>query len=242
MKAVDESEAADWQRKQCVRDRIILLVSRGRMSPEKANAIAARRELGPFERQPDPAQFDPMRQPWWTLAMAVAWISRRTTVAVRDCMPEYVAGFLDWAGTGRYVIGNPPREHWGFELKQRDPPSLFKLMLGEAFDEGESCVLTLKESRLELRQALAGAKVTASACQQGGIQRSRIDALEWIDSGLASDSEFRDVFRTGDGTRQDNILIEAAGVLREWLAPRAVLVEAHTVAVMTRFKGLSGII
>lgn len=53
------------------------------ITPGDGEAEAARRGLPPLNPKPDPAEFDLMREPDWTLAMAAAWIAWRAPESVR---------------------------------------------------------------------------------------------------------------------------------------------------------------
>jgi hypothetical protein len=68
------------------RDDLIEEVKFGRMSPEEAEAEAARLGSGPLATSPDPQQYDPRAEPWWTLPMTVVWIARRR---MRDVLENY---------------------------------------------------------------------------------------------------------------------------------------------------------
>ena len=80
------------------RDEILRRAMDGELTPEQAEAEAERLGLLPLSREPDKAHYDPMREPWWTLAMAAAWIIWRTPDAVREVWPDYTTGFWRWRG------------------------------------------------------------------------------------------------------------------------------------------------
>jgi hypothetical protein len=42
-----------------------------------------------YYSKPDPAEFDPQGMAWWSLPMALAWISWRSIESVREHCPEY---------------------------------------------------------------------------------------------------------------------------------------------------------
>jgi hypothetical protein len=62
------------------RDELITKVQHGERTPAEAEIEAKRLNLRPLENRPDPHDYDPMREPFWTLPMAVAWIAYRTLV------------------------------------------------------------------------------------------------------------------------------------------------------------------
>jgi hypothetical protein len=53
------------------------MVQRGEMTPADAESEAKRQGLGKLASEPDPNDYDPMREPFWTLPMTVAWIAYR---------------------------------------------------------------------------------------------------------------------------------------------------------------------
>ena len=59
------------------------------MSPDEAEAEAARLGLPPLASQPDPNKFDPMDEAWWTLPMTIAWIAWRNHTEVLDCYDPF---------------------------------------------------------------------------------------------------------------------------------------------------------
>jgi hypothetical protein len=66
------------------------------MTPADAESEAKRQELGPLASEPDPDDYDPMREPFWSFPMAVAWIVYRTQDAVRNWWDEYRNQFSVW--------------------------------------------------------------------------------------------------------------------------------------------------
>ena len=57
------------------RDELAEAVQYGRMRPEAAEAKLQELGLPPLAPQPDPLNFNPMEEVWWTLPMTVAWIA-----------------------------------------------------------------------------------------------------------------------------------------------------------------------
>jgi len=82
-----KTERSEWLRTR--RDELISLARHGKVTPEEAEAEAQANGFEPFEHRPELPAFDPMHEPWWTIAMAVAWIARRNLKQVR----ENCAGF-----------------------------------------------------------------------------------------------------------------------------------------------------
>lgn len=157
------------------RDNLISDVREGRLTPEQAEAKANELGIGPLERLPDPAQFDPMEEPFWTLPMAVAWIAWRDVHAVRLSWDKYRKECLFWAPKTYWVPGNEPAT--GFALNHHGPANLDFLnatvRLGEPQIPAEAAFNELKRAAQEGRIA-----VTAIAEGQG---RQEIAAHIWIE-------------------------------------------------------------
>jgi hypothetical protein len=71
------------------------------MTPAEAEAEASRLGLPKLAKKPDPAEFDPMKEPSWTLIMALAWIMWRTPDAVRNHWDAYRVECEDWVSLKR---------------------------------------------------------------------------------------------------------------------------------------------
>src|SRR5688500_2493305 len=78
------------------RDELFDAVHYGRMTPDKAEAEAKRLGLEPLAPQPDPADFNPMGEVWWTLSMTVAWIAWRWHEEVLNVWDDYRLKCSDW--------------------------------------------------------------------------------------------------------------------------------------------------
>ncbi len=197
MSAVDVTN--DMVRKQLLDD-----VAKGTMSPRQAeiSALSVGIDLtgdGSASR----ANLDPMREPWWTFAMTLAWIAWRTPAAVREQWDDYVRGQLRWVEVAHNALSETPRARIGYELQECKLPSAFNLLALEAFDglsEAETAVMsaTIRESREDLFRMAAAGKVRAvgmlSNLQCWPLSLRRICSHEWPYLALCSDDE-RDVLR-----------------------------------------------
>jgi hypothetical protein len=105
------------------RDDLITMVQRGEMTPDDAEAEAKRLGLDPLAAEPDPNDYDPMREPFWTLPMAVAWIAYRTQDAVRNWWNEYRKECWDWHFR-EWRVGPDGPVHQGHFLERRLKPTL----------------------------------------------------------------------------------------------------------------------
>jgi Resolvase, N terminal domain len=100
------------------------------LTPDEAEAQASLLGLEKLASTPDPLQFDPMREAWWTLPMAVAWIAWRSPDRVRECWDHYRLECWDWHFK-EWRLGLDGPIHAGRFLEQRRPATLSLLMLAE---------------------------------------------------------------------------------------------------------------
>jgi len=108
------------------RDEIVMKLRRGEWTPEQADEWAATNNEYPFIKKPDHARFDPMAQPDWTLAMALAWIIWRTSNDVREHWDAYLYECTEWRGhQARFEDG---RTEIGWEARRRYPVSVADIM------------------------------------------------------------------------------------------------------------------
>jgi hypothetical protein len=113
----------EWQKwEPDARDILIDRVRRGKLSPDEAEAEAAKQGFGPLATVPDQLEFDPERMPWWSLPMALAWIAWRNIASVREHCAEYCEKRLLWRALGTFqarvevnlsVLMGTDSNHWG---------------------------------------------------------------------------------------------------------------------------------
>ena len=108
------------------RDDLITKVQRGEiLPPADAESEVKRLGLGPLASEPDANDYDPMRESFWTLPMAVAWIAYRTQDAVRNWWDDYRKKCWDWHFRAWRVPGGPIFQ--GHFLEERPNATLVQL-------------------------------------------------------------------------------------------------------------------
>ena len=161
------------------RDRLLDQVSLGEMSPQEAEDEAKEKGVGPFAVRPDPALHDPLKKPFWTLAMALAWIVYRDPSQVMEWDNEFRGNWMEWRplGPGHQLrpvtlVDGKRFEEWGAISADPDqtPDGLF------------SAIATAKA---ELWSALLEGKITAEAIPAGERRRASVQAYEWQDMTTA---------------------------------------------------------
>ena len=178
--------------------------SRGEITPEEAEAEAARLGFLPFARTPDPAKLNPMTESWWTLAMAAAWIIWRTPTAVRRVWHEYRREKIEWRGpfcyhakaygyrqqipvdeNGRPIDRSLPEKEIvkEYHLDLLRDLTLFDVFAREAYRlvEDGQVVVEGTSAQKELWRALQSGKLVAVGIRPGTSERCPISDLEWVD-------------------------------------------------------------
>lgn len=207
-----------------LRDWLINEVSYGRLKPDEAEAQALEAGSQPLEVHPDPKSFDPMKEPNWSLTMAVAWIGWRTEEPVRENWSKYCEA--RWLFFHRTWRNGPEGEvHKGWHLEQKHP-SITLLGYSEAYKRSigsNNPNLSVKAAIAELWQCLSNGKISATGIDESTGSRNVIAAHEWQDLKLAEDRD-QDVLKMCTGKFSGTVAyrfltVSKDDVLREWSEP-----------------------
>lgn len=179
------------------RDELAEAVQYGRMTPNEAEAKLKELGLPPLAPQPDPINFRPMAEVWWTLPMAVAWIAWRTSADVREAWDAFRREQSYWKHE-RWRVGYDGPIYEGWELKTRPPASLLELALAEKRRGCEGALpkdaLSVADARKLLWQALGQKALEATGLRTEDGSRVPIPDYEWHDlAGI--EERGRDVVR-----------------------------------------------
>jgi hypothetical protein len=114
------------------RDEVVMQLRRGEISREGAEAWARDNNQPPFIKRPDIDRFDPFEEPYWTTAMAVAWIIWGTKDAVRQHWDKYRNECTAWV-RHRWVLPddqNAPegRVEEGWHIETLGPVSVHDIL------------------------------------------------------------------------------------------------------------------
>jgi hypothetical protein len=165
-----------------VRDDIIDKVRRGEMTPAQAEAEAVRLDVKPFAIVPEPARFDPFREPWWTLPMAVAWIAWRSTDRVREFWDPYRSECWDWQ-LREWRNGSDGPVYAGHFLEQRRPATLSLLSFVERHDSSQGLLpagaISINDAKAKLWEALSEHALEATGISTDTGERTSIPACGW---------------------------------------------------------------
>jgi hypothetical protein len=114
-------------------------------------------------KRPDPNDFDPLAEPWWTLPMVASWAIWRTADAVRDAWPKYRREL-------RHL--NPEVSSAG-----QLPAAM------EVFFSGDKEGVTARD---RMWRALQMGELITTGLPAGSASRVKIDPSEWNDLDFSS--------------------------------------------------------
>ncbi len=162
------------------RNDLLVRVQRGEITPADAESEAKRLGLGKLASEPDPADCDPMREPYWSLPMAVAWIAYRSADAVRNWWNDYRKEFSVW----RYVEWQEKPDgpiHQGYGLERRPAATLVRLRIVDTKRQNAVDDMSAEEAIKELWRALQFGDFEASGVEKDTGKRVGIQAERWHD-------------------------------------------------------------
>ena len=175
------------------RDALIVDVLDGRKTPDEAEADARRLGLDPLASSPDPALFDPMEVPSWTLLMAIAWIVWRSPNKVREWWAEYRVQCLEWR-----------LQEWGGHalIPTKRPPTFWDLW-GAQQSEAETGILpedavSAHYAKDCLFMALADGRLQASHLSERSATRLAIPKGDWHELTIPPKGPAGDVIERRD--------------------------------------------
>jgi hypothetical protein len=178
---VEKQRYFEWLRRE-TREHFFSAVAKGEIVPNSADKLLAAAGFEPLYAAPDLDEFHPENEPYWTLAMTVAWMVWHTIEAVTNVWEPFVSKCRYWGESS-----GPGQLKPGFVLEQSKPRSLNWLRLSEAAEEmsgDDSASMTVKEARETLWRTLqdpsAGLSATAIKCGN----RIEIPSIEWQDLEL----------------------------------------------------------
>ena len=152
---------------------------RGELNPEQAEAWAQAKGQPPFASRPDPEVFNPLLEPYWTLAMAAAWIIWRTRNAVRDYWNDYGRECREWrVHQASFADG---RRELGHIVEQRCCVSLFDVLRETARQDPSDAVLQATEAVKELWGHLQTGRLESTGIPRNPSGGLPIPPYEWID-------------------------------------------------------------
>ena len=103
------------------RDGLFKLLEYGKLTPDEAETQARLLNLEPLRSVPNPMDFDPEKEPQWSLPMAIAWIAYRTISDVRKWWTAYCDECWDWC-LKEWRVGLDGEIQKGWFLERRRVP------------------------------------------------------------------------------------------------------------------------
>jgi hypothetical protein len=227
------------------RDVLIDKVRRGELSPKEAEAEAEAKGFGPMAETADPEQFNPLRMPWWTLPMAVAWIAWRDAALVQNNCADYRKHCTHWVGRSWTVPtsdGKSFESFDGWELERWTPTTLVRLAIQEGLERtirtsaaGER--MTVAQAEKDLWAALGEGKLIAVA-KKSGEDVVEIPKREWsyLKHYEENDQDVMKFHPLDSPSTYTEITLARADLMRLW---QAWPIENHMIEPMTR-RGTAG--
>jgi hypothetical protein len=164
------------------RDEIAEAVQYGRMTPSEAEAKLKELGFPPLALQPDPADYDPIEQVWWSLPMTVAWIVWRASIEVCEAWDTFRKQGSFWEHA-RWRIGVDGPVHEGWHLKPRPPASLSLLALKETYERSEGTfpgdAISISDAKASLWKALEAGALQATGKRNAAEPSGPIPEHEW---------------------------------------------------------------
>jgi hypothetical protein len=157
------------------RDKILELLSRGELTPDKAEATARDAGCRPLQSRPKPDEHNPEGKDRWTLPMVLTWIATRDIDAVRDQDNDFRSECFELFFQ-EYKVPTP-EQSWeyrrGYLLKHPSRATRAQLM----FDEKNA--QHIRSAETVLRRELITAKLNAEAVRDSDGSVVVIPAIEW---------------------------------------------------------------
>lgn len=142
------------------------------MTPDEAEAEARKAGVRPFAEEAPVVDFDPRREVFWTLAMALAWGIWRDPAKVRVYWNDYRRQGWVWRPQD-----SPACKGWSLERPRY--VSLHDVWRDAALSgEAQPRATQMQD---ELWKALSSAQITATGIPPGRETRVTIPAYDWID-------------------------------------------------------------
>lgn len=207
-----------------VRDDIIDKVRRGEMTPPQAEAEAVRLSIKPFASEPDPAAFDPMCEAWWSLPMAIAWITWRSPDRVREFWEPYRSEYWDW-NFREWRAGPDGAVYAGHFLEQRRPATLSSLLVAGHHDSAQGIpprrAISINDAKGKLWEALGENSFQATGVSTETGERAVIPDYAWRDL-QDIEERGRDVLRVREasgvwtGRGYDDVALRRQNIMAIW--------------------------
>lgn len=197
-------------------------IQTGALKPIEANERLAKINLPALDAMPLPESFREavLKEPFWTLPMAVAWIAWRNI----DSVVKQYWPYAKHGGHWRDSRG-PNQSLTGMVWESADEPSLSDLMFFEAAKtyHDNPPLKFIKESREELWRALQSGDLIAIGVEGTGSHRE-IAACRWASLAIrpvTHGREFVGAGTFGDSEKIDDLRLLSKDMQRIWKVERS---------------------
>jgi len=213
------------------RQSILERFRRDEITREEADAEARACGFASLEARPDPSEFDPLAEPFWTVPMALAWIIYGSADSVRELMESYRAGCLVWRHTGDWPADGELSTGWRKERKE-----IFELLPPERMDifdvtnnasrkeDQNSLAKTGPIAREEFWRAMELRTLIAEGIATGQTSHKPIRDAEWETFSWQPDPSIPEDALAGwweKEPRYRRVFVRSADVIKLWPALHA---------------------
>lgn len=203
-----------WTRPPSERDIIIDKVKYGELTPDQAAQEADRLGLEPFEFYPNPADFEPTKEPTWSLPMTLAWIMWRTPDAVREMWTAYRQNCWRFIPRTWQVPGGKVYEgHWHENKAQAELLDLAIMTAQHPTPRGAPDDYSTAFQLLST-EAQLGSWMATGIPKDGGHRRE-ILPFEWVDFQLCEQFHRLGIRMKRGSSGYDDCCFPVAGIVHQ---------------------------
>ena len=176
--------------------------------------IAAAQGLEPLEGNPNPGDYDPFTEPYWTIPMTCAWIIWREKAAVTEHWWKFRKR------VSYFLYRDSPKGGWR-EHKQSDPSTLITLSLSttwkQAHDSRNMPALSVVDAMNEIAREVGFGRLQATGIHSLQAMRVAIPTFEW-QSLKYEESHGKDILRMTSNDRHfyEEVSFPSSAVLELW--------------------------
>ena len=207
---VHSGELDHWATSE-LKDELFDELRYGRMELPRARIVAAKAGIESLEGNPDPAGYNPMAEPYWSLPMTIAWIATRAPGQVRERWDKYLEKCFFFRHE-RWRLGFDGEIYTGWKCDNRELASINLFFGEEEFSVAKSVLF----------RALKLGEIAATGLREQGTGREPIPGYEWQDLSCPT-LRGKEVFRPAAGTSgYMGVTVARDAVLAHWPAPIAI--------------------
>jgi hypothetical protein len=205
---------------ESTRDWLFDAIASGKLEPSNVENSLTAHGLKPLNPEPDPSIFDPLKEPFWTVAMAVAWISWGKAHAVTHQWDKFLQTGGWWRESRLFGQSKPGFIREQLSSRSLNWLSLYEVSSSTVTDQHSGQRMTVKEAREALWRRLQNGSIAATGIPEDGSARRAIAEHEWQDLDCYEIGDV-EIFRHRPGLARDgykSVTVTSATMLTLWPA------------------------